>query len=309
MSVLCHISLPQDGYAHVPLSELNDTHGLNRRASQTYDRFYGLQAVIRHEGSLDRMLSDVLGRALEQVPDASERAGQLVYCKTQTHNTRTDLSWLRRFADAHDLGHWEVSSLSMTSCTSALVQMHVAELCETDGPLIVLTGEKAFHPWVSRLPVGLLAEVPSAAVFNAGQGSWRVAGTSVRHLPRFHQNPDTMSADDRRALQTVYADALIAFMEESLARYGTAVTRNMAFLPHNLNRPMTDVIIRHFGWEALSFHGDMARTGHAYCSDGFMNLAAFEAAGRPERQVLILAAGTGVTFATCLLDRIPTPKL
>lgn len=305
MVSLSRIALPNEAYEVVSLDALQATQELNDRSTLMYRRFYGLESVVRHSTDLPEMLSDVLKRALDRIPDVESQPGQLVYCKTQTHNTLTDRGWLRRLADNHGLHHWEVYTLSMTSCASALVQLHMAEHCATDEPIIILTGEKAFHPWVSRLPVGLLSEVPAAAVLNAGQDSWRISGTSVRHLSRFHRNPDTMSAADRRALQATYADSLIEFMEASLSRYCNSVTREMVFLLHNLNRSMTDTLVRHFGWEARTFHGDLSRIGHAYCSDCFINLSAFERAGRPERQVLILAAGTGVTFATCLLDRIP----
>lgn len=306
MSYLNYIELPKEGQLQRPIAELTDTHGLNHRASQMYERFYGLQEVTQYSQSLNDMLSEALKGALAQLPGAADCIGHLVYCKTQTHNTFSSDNWLRGFADSHGLKNWEVSTLSMTSCASALVQMHMARMISTtDTPLIILTGEKTFHPWVSRLPVGLLAEIPAAAVFNSGAGGWNITGSNIRHLPRFHENPDVMSSDTRRALQEVYAAKLIGFIEDSLHKYGASLKGDMVFLPHNLNQPMTQLVLNHFGWNACCFQGDIARAGHGFCSDIFLNLEAFDRSGRNASQVLVLAAGTGVTFATCLLDRIP----
>ncbi|MBT9386228.1 hypothetical protein KM176_20325 [Pseudooceanicola sp. CBS1P-1] len=305
MPTLSHIFLPSLPGDRVPLAALGDSHGVSPRAASMYGRFFGLQEVALTPAPLTEMLSDVLAPARDRVRAHGAGPGTLVYCKTQTHNTFADRNWLRGLADAQGMHDWEVASLSMTSCASALVQMHLAASSRSGGPLIVMTGEKAFHPWVNRLPVGLLAERPACAVFNAGPGGWRVSGTASTHLARFHVNADAMPAAERQALQAIYAERLGQFVEDCLERWRDRISGRMVFLPHNLNRPVTDALIRRLGWQDNSFHGDLARTGHAYCSDGFLNLAAFEAAGHTADQVLLMAAGTGVTFATCLLDRLP----
>ena len=304
MSVLSKIQLGDQGLETVSLGDLGASHDLSRRSQVTYERFYGLQAVTRSQDPLDLMLSRVLGDLIEDLGDDLAACGQLVYCKTQTHNTLQDRNWLRALADRNGLAGWQVLSLSMTSCASALVKLHFASAAGLKDPMIILTGEKAFHPWVSRLPVGLLAEAPAAGAFNMGAASWRISGTKVRHLPRFYQNPNVMTAQDRRLLQATYCDELIRFMAQSLDEYGADLSDTVMFVPHNLNRPVTDRLIEHFGWQDRFFQGDLQRTGHAYCSDPFLNLRALEDSALSPTQVLILAAGTGVTFATCLLDRV-----
>jgi len=306
MTTLCHIALSPDSGTKVPLQELGESHGLTGTSAKMYGRFYGLQSVLRQPGDQSGMLAPVLWQAISTLPDWGRTPGLVVYCKTQTHNTRSDANWLRRLVDDHDLAHWEVQSLSMTSCASALTALHFAMSCGDDMPVIVLTGEKAFHPSVSRLTVGLLAEVPAAAVLNAGPAAWRLRGSAVQHLPRFHINPEAMSAEDRRALQADYAPGLSRFVAAFLDRHAAALDPEMVFVPHNLNRPMSEALIRDFGWQERSFLGDIAGTGHAYCSDPFLNLDAIAARAPAARQVLLLAAGTGVTFAACLLQR-PAP--
>jgi 3-oxoacyl-[acyl-carrier-protein] synthase III len=293
---------------HVALGDLGASHGLTSDQVRMYSRFFGLESVAQDRGALSVMLSAAVQGLLDQFPEVAESSGHLFYCKTQTHNTLADRSWLSSFARANRLAHWETSSVSMTSCASAIALMHFVRSARRSGPIMILTGEKAFHPSVSRLPVGLLGEVPAAALLNAGPGSWTIRGTTVRHLPRFFQNPDAMDPADRRALQSCYSDALHGFVAESLDHYQPLLRDDFVFLPHNLNVPMSNTIRDRFGWERRTFVGDTRRNGHAYCADIFLNLRDFEtaadASAAPVSQVLVLAAGTGVTFATCLLERI-----
>ncbi|MGH0003895.1 3-oxoacyl-[acyl-carrier-protein] synthase III C-terminal domain-containing protein [Pseudovibrio ascidiaceicola] len=305
--MLNSLHLANDRLQTVDLQSLGPAYELTPQAAKVYERFYGLKSVATYPDTLPTMLGTTLKCALAQIPDASERNGHLVYCKTQTHNTPTDRNWLWDFAASHGLENWEVHSLSMTSCASALSLLHFARIADLQEPLIVLTGEKAFHWSFSRVSVGLLAEVPCAALFNAGPGIWQVRGTQVRHLCKFYQNPDDMNAADRRELQANYLGSMIQFLQDNLDAYSDRLAEDFIFLPQNLNAPMTHSVVRHFGWEDRTYHGDVQHLGHAYCSDGFLNLVALESNRpetiRPGAQVLILAAGTGVTFSSCLLER------
>lgn len=307
MLALNRIHLPTDRIAPVPLVALGPSHRLSDGLTKTYQRFFALESVARHPDDLMTMLGAALDGALAGLDAAEYAKGHLVYCKTQTHGGLSDQNWLRRLADGRGLQRWETYSISMTSCASALVQMHFAHMVEAAEPVVILTGEKAFHPSVARLPVGLLGEIPAAALFNAGPGRWNVLATQVRHLPRFYQNPDAMDLPDRRALQDCYLNALVAFVTDSLAAYAALLRDDFLFLPHNLNLPVTHALLRHFAWSDRTYHGPLAQMGHAYCSDIFVNVEDFEQAQdaevAPGTQLLVLAAGTGVTFATCLLER------
>lgn len=251
------------------------------------------------------MLGDVLARALETVPNASECEGQLIYCKTQTHNTFSDDGWLLSLAEKYGLARWETFSWAMTNCASAIVAMHFLEQSSTRAPVILITGEKAFHPSVSTLSVGLLSEIPAASVLNIGGDGWRVLATHVQHLGGFYESPDQIKPAERRRLQEIYADALRTFIDDSLARYGPRLRGDAVLMPHNLNLPVMRAVIRQLGWEDRTHYGDVANHGHAYCSDLLLNLdrlTASEGTALPEQAILV-AAGTGITFASCLLER------
>jgi 3-oxoacyl-[acyl-carrier-protein] synthase-3 len=296
----------------LPLVELDDSYGLSKASIAVYNRFYGLERVVRCEDELSRMLSGILTRAVAQVPQPLRGAGQLIYCKTQTHNTFCDERWLSAFARDHGLSSWEICSWAMTNCASALAALHYIAASRAGEPTIVITGEKAFHPGISRLSVGLLSEAPAAAVLNVGDCGWRILGTHVRHLGQFYQNPEDMSAAQKKEFQAVYAMSLQSFVEESLNLFRGDCNDTFVIIPHNLNIPVTRSAIRDLGHEGRIFYGDVSNQGHAYCSDAFINLDLFEASeaipSRTGQQVLLLTAGMGVTFASCLLERAANPS-
>lgn len=295
----------------LPLAELDDSYSLSKSSIAVYNRFYGLEQVVRCEDELSQMLSGILTRAVAQIPKPLRDTGQLIYCKTQTHNTFCDERWLSTFARDHGLSSWEICSWAMTNCASALAALHYIAGSRTGEPCIVITGEKAFHPGISRLSVGLLSEVPAAAVLNISDCGWRILGTHVRHLGQFYQNPEDMGSAQKKEFQTVYGTSLQSFVEESLNIFSRDCNDTLVIIPHNLNIPVTRSAIRNLGHEDRIFYGDVSNHGHAYCSDAFINLGLFEAseaiASRTGQQVLLLTAGMGVTFASCLLERVANP--
>lgn len=303
--IINNIFTTSDKSTVVALDDLGADYDVSPNGVSAYRRFYGLSAVTRCEEDLFSMLSDTLQRALSAIPDASEQRGQLIYCKTQTHNTFPENGWLRALADAHGLSRWETFSVAMTNCASAIVTMHFLNRSVTDGPMVLITGEKAFHPGVSVLSVGLLSEIPTASVFNVDGNGWHMVESHVQHLGQFYENPDQMEMAALKKLQETYAPALCSFVEDSLSKYAPYLCSNAVLIPHNLNLPVMRAVMRQIDWEDRVYYGDVAHHGHAYCSDLLLNLDrwAETQAGTPPEQVILVAAGTGVTFASCLLER------
>ncbi len=292
----------------MPLGELGDDYDLGKGSIAVYNRFYGLEHVVLCEDDLLRLFDRVLARAIKRVPQSLRASGQLIYCRTQTHNTFCGENWLSIIARKHGLSSWETFSWTMTNCASALAALHYLAGSNNKEPIILITGEKAFHPGISRLSVGLLSEVPAASILNVGSFGWQIIGTHVKHLGQFYQNPEVMSAAQKKAFQVIYAASLQSFIEESIKKFSGQCKDNFVIIPHNLNVPVTRSAIRNIGHEHRIFYGDVSNQGHAYCSDAFINLDLFEGAEanalHTGQQVLLLAAGMGVTFTSCLLERV-----
>ena len=107
----------------VPIDALGESHALSDAATKMFGRFYGLRSVTRHADDLTSMLGPVLGAALDQLEDGGKAAGQLVYCKTQTHNTLTDRNWLR--ANRPSAGSWPARCACLAGCGHRLAGIAV----------------------------------------------------------------------------------------------------------------------------------------------------------------------------------------
>jgi 3-oxoacyl-[acyl-carrier-protein] synthase III len=249
------------------------------------------------------MLLGALSEAVEDRPEMKARTGLGIYVKTQTHNTVPCSPWLRDLFDAAGLPNWEVLTFSMTNCASALAAVHM--FAGHDLPVVILAGEKAFHPAGCRLAVGLLGEAPVAALFVPLQDSLAarpVCASHVRHLPQFHRNPDDMEDDDRKALQTVFEAGFASFLIEVVTSNPDFIARRPVVIPYNLNVPLVARVLEKAGLADLLSPGHSGGFGHAFCSDPFLNLAAL--CVPPDAPVLLICAGMGVTYAAVALEAV-----
>ena len=283
-----------------PLDQLEDSHGTAPRAARMYTRFFGQEHVTLCDAAHGTMLRATLCRLVAQYPGLAAASGTLAYAKTQTHNTPAGQHWLRAIADDAGLAGWEAATVSMTNCASALAALH--GLGQPGRPLIVLAGEKAFHPAGNRLSVGLLGEAPAAALFLPGIGR-RVQFTRVEHLPRFHINPDDMAEGDRRAMQGDFEAGLQKFLANCLARYPAFFDQKPVLLPYNLNVPLVARVLERLDLHHGVHPGHSGRGGHCFCSDPFLNLAALPVP--LDRPVFLFCAGMGVTYAALALGPAP----
>lgn len=297
---LSTVTLPHPGPVPQPLDSLETSHGVGARGGRMYTRFFGQDHVLMADAPHADMLRDTLQQLVNGKPDLAAMPGVLCYAKTQTHNTPAEIDWLRGIADATGLSGWEVTTVSMTNCASALAAVH--GLAEPGRPLLVLAGEKAFHSTGNRLSVGLLGEAPAAALFLPGAGR-RVHFSKVRHVPRFFRNPDDMADADRRALQSEFEAGLEAFLADCLAQEPAYFASNPVFLPYNLNVPLVMRVLDRRGLSRAVHDDHSGRAGHCFCSDPFLNLAALTVP--PHRPVFLFCAGMGVTYAALALDPVP----
>jgi 3-oxoacyl-[acyl-carrier-protein] synthase III len=288
---LHHIGLPSALSYPVPLDRVEQTHGISAHAARIYSRFFGQTEVLLNAAPHGQMMADALHGLLQQNPAITNDQGLVLYAKTQTHNTLTDQNWLSALLAKAGLSHWEAATVSMTNCASALAAMHLFKSYQ--GPVILLAGEKAFHAFGARLSVGLLGEAPVAALFAAGGRALQL--TAVQHLPRFFRNPDDMDEGDRHAFLSAFETGFSDFLMGLFQSHPAFMEQRPVIVPYNLNLPLLDRVLRRCGLADQIITGHSGRSGHAFCSDPFLNLALLPAPkGLP---VLLVSAGMGVTFA------------
>ncbi|WP_260955689.1 3-oxoacyl-[acyl-carrier-protein] synthase III C-terminal domain-containing protein [Pseudomonas citri] len=287
-----------------PLSTLEQSHGLKPGACKVLQRYYSLHSVGMSSGTHAEMLVETLCALVMANPQVKEVKGCLVYAKTQTHNTFFDNRWLEEVAEACGIGHWEVLSVSLNHCSSALSAIHLLKnrSSKRGEPMILLTGEKAFHSAVNRLDNSVLAEIPAAMLLNAGPAQWNLTHTAVKHMSSFYDNHRHESAVRRRELYASLEQEYHDFYLTVLDKFNVPADSIDAIVPCNLDLPMLERVVEKLNFKGILFTRHVAEYGHAYCSDVLFNLSGLLEDFTGKR-ILCLTMGMGVTLSCVLIEK------
>lgn len=293
-----------DRISLVPLSSLEHSHDLKPGAGKVLQRYYSLVSVGLSSTTHAEMLVETLRALVSANPQVKQLNGCLVYAKTQTHNTFFDNHWLDDVAHACGLGHWQVFSVSLNHCSSALSAIHLlkSRLIKKGEPMLLLTGEKAFHSAVSRLDNSVLAEVPAAMLLNAGPAPWTLKHTAVRHLSSFYDNHRGESAVRRRELYASLEQEYYDFYRYALDKFNVSPESIDAIVPNNLDLPLLKKVAARLDFKGVMFTEHIANYGHAYCADILFNLSALLETFTGNR-ILCITMGMGVTLSCVLIER------
>ncbi|MCU1748597.1 3-oxoacyl-[acyl-carrier-protein] synthase III C-terminal domain-containing protein [Pseudomonas sp. 6D_7.1_Bac1] len=286
------------------LSTLEQSHNLKSGACKVLRRYYSLHSVGMSSRTHVEMLVETLCALIIANPHVKEVKGCLVYAKTQTHNTFFDNHWLEDVAEACGIGHWEVLAVSLNHCASALSAIHLLKnrLIKNGEPMLLLTGEKAFHSDINRLDNGVMAEVPAAVLLNAGPAQWSLKHTAVRHLSSFYDNHRHVPAVRRRELYSSLEQDYYDFYLYVLDKFNVSIESIDAIVPCNLDLPMLKRVAAKLNFKGIMFTDHIAEYGHAYCSDVLFNLSVLlkDFTGK---KILCLTMGMGITLSCVLIEK------
>lgn len=286
-----------------PIAQLGAAHALTKSDIRMLTKFFGLQSVALSPKTHAQMCVASLAQLIQDRPDLAQKRGQIIYTKTQTHNTLPDQHWLDQVAAQVGLHAWDVTTLSMNHCAGALSVLHLLHETAETGPVIVLAGEKCFHPSTANQSGAALGEMPMAVLLEQG-GAWGVAKTRVTHAPAFFANPDHMTPALLRQFGQDFGGMLKNFVADSLTAFGLIAADVDLVVPYNLNLPTLREIAKDHDWQDRMILQTAPHIGHLFCADVFANLALTLPQTRAQT-VLCFAAGMGATFAATLLRKGP----
>lgn len=284
-----------------PIAGLGASHALTKSDVRMLTRFFGLQSVALHPAGHADMCAAALCNLVAMTPALRGQKGRVIYAKTQTHNTDAQRGWLRQITTAAGLAGWEVATLSMNHCAGALSALHLLHVTGETGPVIVLAGEKCFHPTTANQSGAALGEMPVAVLLEAG-GAWEMAGTKVTHAPAYFANPDQMDAQLLRQFAQDFGDMLKGFVDEALQDFGLTAADVDLVVPYNLNLPTLREIANDHDWQDRMVLQTAPQIGHLFCADVLANLA-LALPNTGAKTVLCFAAGMGATFAAVLFRK------
>lgn len=292
-----------DRLSRVPLSELAIRRGIPPSKLRMLQRYFRLESIFEHEGDLSSMLRQPLFDLVAAHEDLRIKSGLLVYARTQTHMTHACEDWLRLLAHEAGLSSWDVMVQTQTHCAGGLAAVELVK--DLEKPVILLVGEKAFHPITSTQSGAALGEAPVAVLFRAGtsDNGWKIAHSRTHHMPEFNANPYQMAPDLRKHWEKNFGRFIERFLTNSLGEFNLAAHEIDLVVPYNLNLPLLEAVTRKLGWEACTYTELLSTAGHLFCADVYYNLTQVLPQTQASR-ILCFAAGMGATFSTIVLEKV-----
>lgn len=292
----------------VGLAEVAAELGLSDRRVQFMRRYYGLAEICRtDEPEADLLVAAAIG--LDSFAERRELIRYVVRAKTVSISAPYPVSPLTEVCDALGLGHATAFTLTEHACAAGLLAVDVCgTLLAADGDpdalALVLAGEKAFTGMARSIPdVALMGEGTAAVLVRAGGERDRVLG----YATRTHGGADgavILDGEGAAEFRRIYADALAEVVHAALAEAKLSVSDVDLVLPHNVNR---------ISWARAAdtvgvpleriFLDNVARTGHCFCADPFINHRTADEAGRLRAGdvYVMVSVGLGSVFSAMVL--------
>lgn len=301
--------------AHVPASRQTVAEAARELAlpameGRLFERFYGLSSLpYEAGGSLWSLHQPAVAALAARHPELGRSLDLIVF--THTLPAITPLHGGRlaaRLAAMLDC-RAEVMDLSLGHCATALAALPLlAARLKPGRQALLLAGERGFHPQLRVLPATtIMGEAACAVLLQPDAGGFLVEGVHARHDGRFCRNSGHRREADGPAFAAHYPTLLVAHLRDSLQRFGLTVDQLKLVLPHNVNAPSWQAALRQLGWPQDKLYLDnIARYGHCFGADPFLNLRHALAEGRLARgdRALLVAVGMGATLASALVRLI-----
>jgi 3-oxoacyl-[acyl-carrier-protein] synthase III len=294
----------------VAVTELSDRLGITDDQVRRFRRLYGLDRICQAAGQSEAELLVAAASKLEALRGQEERVRYVVRAKGLPTTAPYPVSPLHEAADALGLTRASVFAVADHGCATGLLALNVAATLlegdgDPDGLALVLSGDKTFTPfteWVAD--VTIMGEGTAAVLLGADAGRDRMLG----YASRIHGRADgvvDMTPEITRFARQIYQDALAEVVAAAVAEAGITMSDIDLVLPHNVNRVSWTIAAKNLGIpKDRLFLDNIAKTGHCFCADPFINYERVVQLGllRPGDHYLMTSAGLGQTFAAMVIQ-------
>jgi 3-oxoacyl-[acyl-carrier-protein] synthase-3 len=293
-----------------PVTDLADRLGLTADQVRRFRRLYGLDRICQAPGQSEAELLTAAAAKLEALRGQEERVRYVIRAKGLRTTTPYPVSPLHEAADALGLRHATVFAVADHGCATGLLAVDVAATLladdgDPDALALILSGDRTFTPftqWVQD--VTIMGEGTAAVLLGADTGRDRVLGYAARIHGRADGVVD-MTPEITRQARQIYQGALAEVVAAAVAEAGLTVADIDLVLPHNVNRVSWTIAAETLGIARdRLFLDNIARTGHCFCADPFINYERVRQLGllRPGDHYLMTSAGLGQTFAAMVIQ-------
>jgi 3-oxoacyl-[acyl-carrier-protein] synthase-3 len=299
----------------VSIEQVAGTLALSRPQTRMYRRIHGLDRLPDDPDlPLLELLREPAERLLRALPDRAA-VRHLIFAHTIQDITPASIDAAQQLAAALGLPRAEAFALTQQNCASGLAAIDVAgELLRADGDpdarVLVVTGEKPFSRMARVISnTTIMGEASAACLVGVGPGrpgGFRVlsyvVSTRGEYADVFRPGPEASTG-----FQDTYVPAVVDMVGAVVKEAGLTLDDIAMVLPHNVNRSSWRQITPALGLGADRVYLDnIARTGHCFCSDPFLNLVSLRDEGRlaPGGRYLLTAVGLGATYAAMVIEHI-----
>jgi 3-oxoacyl-[acyl-carrier-protein] synthase-3 len=216
---------------------------------------------------------------------------------------------LREVCRSLGLRHAISFAVTHHACASALLAIDLAgRLLAADGNpdalALILTGEKAFTRDAQILPgISMFGEAAAACLVRSDGPRDRVLAYASNTRGEFFGRLDEPGMASRYEEQ--YPDSLAEVIQAAISRAGLGIEEIALVLPHNVNVMSWRKLCRRISFPVDRVLLDnVPVTGHAFCSDVFVNYTTAAARGllRPGVRYVLAGAGLGATFSAMVVE-------
>jgi 3-oxoacyl-[acyl-carrier-protein] synthase-3 len=299
----------------VSIEDVAGELALSRPQTRMYRRIHGLDRLPDDPGlPLLDLLRPPAERLLRDVDDlASIR--YLIFAHTIQDITPASIDAAQQLAAVLGLPHAEAFALTQQNCASGLAAIDVAgELLraesDPDARVLVVTGEKPFSRMARVISnTTIMGEASAACLIGIGPGragGFRVlsyvVNTKGEYADVFRPQPEASTG-----FQVTYVPEVVDLVNAAVKEAGLTLDDIAMILPHNVNRSSWRQIVPGLGLGTDRVYLDnIARTGHCFCSDPFLNLVSLrdERGIVPGGRYLLTAVGLGATYAAMVIEHI-----
>jgi 3-oxoacyl-[acyl-carrier-protein] synthase III len=300
--------LPQ---RRVPLEELAGPLRLSPSQVQVLRRIRGLSEVRRcgpGETLLD-LLAGAVGK-LDGLRGQEHRVRYVLYARGVPVTTPYPVNPVHELCQLTGLGHATSFAVTHHACATSLLAIDLAgRLLRLDGDpdalALVVAGDTVFTDDDALPPdLRVFGEAAGACLVSAGGTRDRVLGYAC------HQRGDldhwlAPGSDHAERFAREYRELLTGVIRAAAGQAGLALDEIALILPHNVNAVSWHRVCDLLGYprDRVLLH-NVARVGHTFASDAFVNHRSATELGllEPGDRYLVAAAGYGATFSAMVFE-------
>lgn len=299
------------------LDALRAEYHWSDRNHRIFGRMFGLRSAALHPGvALSELLEQSAADLAARNPGLIGHVDQVYYCHAVNSTLPFDRDFLGGLVRRAFGCDPELMSVAHGSCASAIMVMRMLAGFAADGPLnvVILTGEKCFFDMLQYADnQGLYGEATAAALLRVGGGGpgtgggAEVVATATGVFDGLYAPMVDAPKEVTQAFDQAFLPRMTGLVRRLLDSAGLRPDEIDVIFPTHLSPFTSDRVANSVGiTRAEIWKANLARIGHCYCGDLFLNYQTWlSEAGDAGRRANILSFASGMTgsYAGIVLKR------